>query len=115
MERQVIKVRWDLIAWPPVAKVILSFPRWIDDKGIGPRKDLPREPASREERLSDLISLGCLCRIIDWIGEEASGGAEVLLDAMSVALQHRILEVERHVTGCSGGPVLALGNPMTAW
>src|SRR5271157_4373271 len=110
----VIKIGRDLVAGPPVTQIILGVPGGNDDQSVRQGDDLPGEKAHGEEGLDHLVPLGGLGVIVNRIGHVPPERSEVLLNAVTVALQHGILEIKGQVASCSGGPVLALGAPLTA-
>ena len=112
MEGQPVSIGGNWIAGPVVTQVVLSFPRGIHDQVIRPRRDLQGEQAHGEERLDELVALCGLRGIVDGITQIATDRSNELFDAMAIAFQDRVLEIEWQVAGGSGGPILTLGCPI---
>ena len=50
--------------------------------------------------------------VVDRIGQEPTDRPDELFDAVAVAFQDWVLEVERQMTSRGGSPILALGRPI---
>ena len=75
---------------------------------------MPGKQTYGKEGLNHLVALRRLAVIVHRVSHVPAQGSKVILDAVAVAFQHRVLEVQRQMAGCGGRPILALRAPVTA-